>query len=105
MAKKYHQGVKDRLAESRGMERSEMKRGRGNDKRYMDMHERQENGRGFISEDHTALANMPQAVKMQEYPRFMYGLDPYLDDTIRGVDSQMYADDSQMKRHISKSKY
>lgn len=76
-----------------------------NSKRNMDMHERQENGRGFISEDHSAMANLPQAVKMQEYPRFMYGLDPYLDDTIRGIDGQIYADDSQMKRHISKSKY
>lgn len=71
----------------------------------MEMHEREENGRGFISEDHRAMANLPQEVRMQEYPRFMYGLDPYLDDTIRGVDGQMYADDSQMKRHISKSKY
>lgn len=79
--------------------------GRGADKRMMSSHERQENGRGFISEDHSALANLPQEVKMQEYPRFMYGLDPYLDDTIRGIDGQIYADDSQMKRHISKSKY
>lgn len=63
------------------------------------------NNKGMISEDHKALANLPQEVRMAEYPRFMYGLDPDLDDTIRGIDGQVYADDSQMKRHISKSKY
>ena len=85
--KKYHQGMKDRMDESRGMRRKD------------------ERGAGFISEDHSCIANLPKEVKMQEYPRFMYGLDPYLDDTIRGIDGQIYSDDSQMKKHISKSKY
>ena len=59
----------------------------------------------MISEDHSSMANLPQQVMMKEYPKFMYGLDPDLDDTVRGIDKQMYDDMNQMKRHISKTKY
>lgn len=59
----------------------------------------------MISEDHTKMANLPQEVMMKEFPKFRYGLDPRLDDTIGGIDKQVYADESQMKKHISKSKY
>lgn len=59
----------------------------------------------MICEDHNAIANLPQQVMMREYPKFMYGLEPGLDDTIRGVDKQMYGDMNDMKRHISKTKY
>lgn len=60
---------------------------------------------GMITEDHTSMANMPQNVIMKEYPKMRYGLDPYLDDTCSGIDKQIYDDMSQMKKHISKSKY
>jgi hypothetical protein len=59
----------------------------------------------MITEDHHAMANLPQNVIMREYPRMRYGLDPYLDDTASGIDKQIYDDMSQMKKHISKSKY
>jgi predicted solute-binding protein len=59
----------------------------------------------MISEDHSAMANLPQQVMMKYYPKSPYGLSSDLDDTIRGVDKQMSADDNGMKKHISKSKY
>ncbi len=59
----------------------------------------------MISEDHNAMANLPQQVMMKYYPKPGFGLDPELDDTIRGIDRQQSADHSGMKRHISKSKY
>jgi hypothetical protein len=59
---------------------------------------------GMISADCSSMANLPQAVMMKEYPKFRYGLDPELNDTIRGIDKQMSDDESQMKRHLSRSK-
>lgn len=88
MAKKYHQSRRDRRDESVGM-----------DKRLHD------NDSGMIKEDHSCIANLPQEVMMKEYPKFMYGLDPYLNDTQSGIDSQIYDDMKQMKRHKSKTKY
>jgi hypothetical protein len=55
---------------------------------------------GMLSEDHSAIANMPQGVIMREYPKEMYASYPNLDDTIRGVDHQMRDD---MKGKKSKS--
>lgn len=82
MAKKYHQSKK----------------------RSMDA-EMYSNDSGMINSDHSSMANMPQNVMMKEYPKMGYGLDPYLNDTQSGIDNQIGADISQMKRHISKSKY
>lgn len=59
----------------------------------------------IIKEDKHAVANLPQEVIMKPFPRMKYGLDPYLDDTISGIDSQQYADEKQMHKGLSKSKY
>jgi len=61
---------------------------------------------GMISEDRSAIANMPQGVIMKAYPS-MYESEvfPHLNDTISGVDKQIHEDEGGMKRHRSKSKY
>ncbi len=124
--KRYHQSMHDRMDESRGMRKEErrmkedeMHESRGM-KRHLKMRELEDRDMysgyderraieakdfGMIHEDRHAIANLPQEVMMKPYPRFRYGLDPFLDDTINGVDDQMYADDKQMKRHIGGLKY
>jgi len=114
MAKKrYHQSVKDRMAESRGMERRMEREEIGKDysranrlKNGMDPRRYQEmRDAGMIQEDHKATANLPQEVRYHawpannEYPR--YGLD----DTIRGIDYQEDEDYKGMEKHLQKGKY
>jgi len=53
----------------------------------------------MISEDHRAIANLPQHVVMREYPKAGHTMAPYIDDTIEGIDRQMDYDD-MMKRRI-----
>lgn len=90
MAKKrYYQSVKDRMAESRGMERYEVKkRMRGEDSRRAREREYGE----MISEDRNAVANLPQDVKMVAYPKVEYSYEPDLADNLSGVDAQMKSD-------------
>lgn len=61
---------------------------------------------GMISEDHNAIANLPQNVMMKMWPGSYSGdgLEG-LDDTIRGINKQTEADESGMHKHRSKSKY
>lgn len=54
---------------------------------------------GMLHEDRSSLANMPQGVIMREYPRVDGYLPEGLDDTIRGVDGQMSADNSKRRAH------
>jgi len=104
MAKKrYYQSVKDRMSESRGMERYETKRKMNRyDEYYAGMDERRRmelEDSGMIHEDHRAIANLPQEVMFKEYPKGDY-LRYDLDDTIRGVDVQM---DDDVRKEISKT--
>ena len=60
----------------------------------------------MISEDHSAIANMPQQVMMKMWPGSYNGEGlEGLDDTIRGINNQTSADESGMHKHRSKSKY
>lgn len=70
-----------------------------------DERRRQERQDGsMLSEDHSAIANMPQMVVMREYPRTGPYLPEMLDDTIRGIDGQMDMDDGQRARHFKPKK-
>ena len=60
---------------------------------------------GMISEDHSAIANMPQNVMMKPYPKEGNYMPEDLDDTIRGVDRQESADDRKRSSERAKSKY
>jgi hypothetical protein len=59
----------------------------------------------MISEDHSAIANLPQAVKYEEWPKVGHYASYDLDDTIRGIDKQMDADGAGMRKHKSRNKY
>lgn len=87
--KKYYQGMKDRMDESRGM-KDPMRR-----REYEDSM--------MIREDRNAIANLPQDVKYVQYPQSPYYKQPELNDTIRGVDRQL-ADDAYAKA-LKKSSY
>lgn len=97
MAKRYHQSVKDRMAESRGEERHMMQGHYAG----MEPRRRQEmEDAGMIHEDHSAVANLPQNVMMKPWP----GKEGYLpeveDDTIRGVNRQMAMDHGKMMQNF-----
>ncbi len=67
----------------------------------MDSRRRQEMADGgMIFEDHSAIANMPQEVKITAYPKTGPYIPEMLDDTIRGVDKQMDKDDSKRKANF-----
>ena len=88
------------MDESRGMERK-----MGNDYYSgMDSRRRQEmKDGGMIREDHMAIANLPQGVMYQPYPKtdyFRYDLN----DDIRGVDVQI-DDDVRGERRKSGKTY
>jgi hypothetical protein len=59
----------------------------------------------MISEDRTAIANMPQNVVMHEWPRHPYGKQSQLNDTIGGVDRQIRDDSSEDKKYEFPEKY
>ena len=68
-------------------------------KRYksMPMHEPSERGMearagGMISEDRSAIANMPQNVVYKEYPAYGVYLNQNLDDTMAGIQKQQSGD-------------
>ena len=131
MAKKYHQSTRDRMHEREGEKRhmhhehKDRMHEREGEERHMhhakhrahmlrereeyaghDMAREQERRDSrMICEDHNAVANLPQEVMMKSFPRMPYGLNPYLDDTISGIDEQQYDDTSTMHKGLSKSKY
>lgn len=95
--KRFKQSVKDRMDESRGMER----RLDG----YYDSSYREMYGDGFLYDDKSAPSNMPRQVIEQRYPE-MGGLESdQAYDTIRGIDRQMYSDKGQLKKQLKLEKY
>ncbi len=68
-------------------------------RRHQEMHDA-----GMISEDHSAIANMPQNVMMKPYPKEGGYMPESLDDTIRGVDHQMGKDNSKKMAHLDPKK-
>ena len=59
----------------------------------------------MLSEDHSAVANMPQQVKYHAWPKAGHYADYDLDDTIKGIDGQMDDDGRKMKAHKGGLKY
>jgi hypothetical protein len=59
----------------------------------------------MLTEDHGAMANMPQNVKMMYFP---HDTGPYLpldyDDTLMGIDRQEREDNTQKMRHMKPRK-
>jgi hypothetical protein len=59
---------------------------------------------GMISEDHSAVANLPQEVVQKTYPRMDY-MGGELDDTIREIDSVRKDEIRKIREYPSKVKY
>jgi hypothetical protein len=79
--KGYYEGADERRAQER-----------------MDFH--------MISEDRSAVANLPQHVIQHDWERPNNRYAKYdLDDTVRGIDRQEDEDASQMKKHLQPGKY
>lgn len=60
---------------------------------------------GMISEDRSAIANLPQSVMIKAYPKTGPYNPEIEDDTIRGVDEQMDADDKGRAKVFAPHKY
>lgn len=59
---------------------------------------------GMIRENHAAIANLPQEVRITPYPKAGYYIPEVLDDTIRGIDKQMDLDGSKRRQHFMPKK-
>lgn len=101
MAKRYHSGHKGhaehhhRRMHSMGAEHYA----------GMEPRRRQElEDAGMIHEDHSAMANMPQSVKMTPYPKSYGYLPEDLDDTMRGIDRQLGYDNGKKMSHFMPKK-
>ena len=71
----------------------------------MDARRRQEmEDSGMIHEDHRAIANLPQEVKIAPYPKTGPYIPEVLDDNISGVDMQMDGDDKKRREHFKPKK-
>lgn len=54
---------------------------------------------GMLYEDHSAIANLPQDVKIKPYPKTGPYMPEVLNDDLSGIDAQMNYDDSQRRAH------
>lgn len=59
---------------------------------------------GMISEDKSAVANLPQQVVQKTYPKCDY-MSYELDDTIKELDTVRNEDIRNLRSHISDTKY
>lgn len=85
MAKKRHyEGSYEGLENARNMERKDF---------------------SMISEDRSAIANLPQSVKYTSWPKSSHYHDYGLDDTISGINEQQRKDNSKMEKHLQPEKY
>jgi len=60
---------------------------------------------GMIHENHAAIANLPQEVMIKPWPDGGSYMPEKLDDSIRGVNEQISADDSKRMQHLKPHKY
>ena len=71
----------------------------------MDARRHQEHVDGqMLSEDHSAVANLPQGVVMKPFGRSEGYLPDGLNDGITGIDNQRGLDHRQMMRHYAPKK-
>lgn len=114
MAKRYHnptdrsshkpQKYNDSNHHDRGDERAVYRKFRAlGDEFYagMEPRRRQEmEDAGYIHEDHSAVANLPQNVIMKSYPKSGSYIPEGLEDTITGIDHQIDYDDMKREEHF-----
>lgn len=102
MAKKRHyaQNFKDRMHEHEGMEHKM----HGHYEGHAGRRKQEMMDAGMIHEDHSAVANLPQMVHYKPYPKNHNYLPEGLDDTIRGIDEQISADNHKRMQHFHPKK-
>lgn len=106
--KKYYQSVSDRLSESRGMERYEMKREMKEEKREMKGGPKKANrdySRGMIREDWSAPALCPRKIEQKYWPAGAYYDNGYVSDLFSGVQDQLDQSASDYAKVKKPSKY
>ena len=64
----------------------------------------QKHDSSMISEDRSAIANMPQNVIMKDWSGTETYMPEDIDDTIRGIDEQIKEDNSKRSKHLSPRK-
>ena len=111
MAKRYHQSVKDRLAESRGEERREMHSEMLEAAKSHDYYSGANKRREMEAKDGAMMplypkgfAGMPGEVIMREWPKGGGYLPTAYNDDISGIDNQQRGDHSQTMKHFRPSK-
>lgn len=60
---------------------------------------------GMISEDKSAIANLPQMVKIEAYPSAYDYMPEAIDDSIRGIDEQLRSDDEGKRKNFKPKKF
>jgi hypothetical protein len=60
---------------------------------------------GMLSDDKSAIANMPQNVRYHDWPGSYRGLDSYLNDDISGINNQMEMDDRGARKNLVPKKW
>jgi hypothetical protein len=58
----------------------------------------------MLNEDHSAIANMPQEVKMHPWPDHNTYLPEDLDDTITGINRQVALDSEKLRKGFNPKK-
>ena len=103
-AKRHHASKSSSVGGYHSMAREKYDREPMSDSHH-DMAVREHDDRMMITEDHRAIANLPQEVMIKPYP-VMPGYTPEgLDDTINGVDHQMSGDHHSMQRGLKPMKF
>lgn len=64
----------------------------------------QKNDSSMISEDKSAIANLPQGVIMKSWADNESYMPENLDDTMRGIDEQIRADNGKRSAHFAPKK-
>lgn len=105
--KKYYQDVKDRMAESRGMEKYETKKKmkkkmKKEDGEYNERRPYESKDKFSFGNDYSAPQNMPTKVMMRNYPKSGYSVDGYYGDDLAGVDYQIDSDARDVKKNAKK---
>ncbi len=70
----------------------------------VDSERTQKHDGSMISEDRSAIANMPQNVIMKDWSDKETYMPEDIDDTIRGIDEQIREDNGKRSKHLSPRK-
>lgn len=105
MAKRYHHTKKEMMREMRSENRDRHNARQGYYEGPESRQRLETQDGGMIREDHSAVANLPQTPMMKAYPMNRGYIPEVIDDTIRGIDSQIDTDNRQREKYFGPHKY